>query len=250
MPDYAEIHDILSRSLELTQSPVAISLTQSLPQGVSLWTGAPPAGCRFWQEGATQVFATTAHEHELCSIGIYTHNLDMTSPVQTDLNDALKVMGELSYVRAEDIPQIPVLQSKPQYVIYSPLEKAPVTPDLVLLFVKASQTLILSEAAQQIEGGAPPAMGRPACAIVPQAMNSGKAALSLGCCGARAYLDVLTPETAVFAIPGDKLEVFAERLAGLAGANAILSKFHTLRRADVEAGKRPTIQESLAALQA
>ena len=43
-----------------------------------------------------------------------------------------------------------------------------------------------------------PAMGRPACAVVPQAINSGQAALSLGCCGARAYLD--SPAHRAFAV--------------------------------------------------
>ena len=80
----------------------------------------------------------------------------------------------------------------------------------MLLFVNANQTLILSEATQQVENQNAPAMGRPACAIVPQVMNTGRAALSLGCCGARAYLDVLTDDVAVFAIPGAKLEAYAQ----------------------------------------
>jgi uncharacterized protein (DUF169 family) len=248
MPDYKQLHHTLASSLELSQAPVALCLTDALPDGVALWKGTPPAGCRFWQEGATQVFATAASHHELCSIGVYTHNMEMSGPVETDLNDALKVMGDLGYVRAEDVPQIPVLQSKTKYVVYGPLAETPAAPDMVLLFVQANQTLVLSEAAQQLEGGAPPAMGRPACAIVPQAKNSGRTALSLGCCGARAYLDVLTPETAVFAIPGAKLEAFTTQLAALAKANAILAQFHALRRLQVEAGAAPTVKESLAAM--
>jgi hypothetical protein len=39
-----------------------------------------------------------------------------------------------------------------------------------------------------VEGGSPPAMGRLACAIMPQVGNTGRSALSLGCCGAGAYL--------------------------------------------------------------
>ena len=52
-------------------------------------------------------------------------------------------------------------------------------------------------------------MGRPACGVIPQALNTGRTALSLGCCGARAYLDVLTPDVALYAIPGTRLEAFA-----------------------------------------
>jgi hypothetical protein len=74
--------------------------------------------------------------------------------------------------------------------------------------------------------------------------------LSLGCCGARAYLDVLTPEVALYAIPGAAAGAFAERIEALSKANGVLTKFHTIRRAEVEAGKSPTVMESLASLQA
>jgi hypothetical protein len=113
-----------------------------------------------------------------------------------------------------------------------------------------NRTLILSEATQQIEHQNAPAMGRPACAVIPQVMNTGRAALSLGCCGARAYLAVLTDNVALFAIPGAKLAAYTERITALAQANAVLSKFHTIRRHDVEAGNAPTIKESLAAMEA
>ena len=145
---------------------------------------------------------------------------------------------------------IPVLSSKPKVVVYGPLADVPLKPDVVMLFVQADQTLILSEASQQLEGGLPPAMGRPACAVVPQAFNTGRTALSLGCCGARAYLDILTPDVALYAVPGAILEAFTERVSALSKANTILTQFHTLRRRDVEAGLHPSVQESLAAMQA
>jgi len=114
--------------------------------------------------------------------------------------------------------------------------------------VKADQTLILSEATHQVENENPPAMGRPACGLIPQVMITGRAALSLGCCGARAYLDVLKDDTAIFAVPGAKLVEYVQRIETLSKANAMLAKFHALRRRDVEAGYAPTIKDSLAAL--
>ena len=54
-------------------------------------------------------------------------------------------------------------------------------------------------------------------------VNSGMAALSLGCCGARAYLDVLPDSVAIFAIPGAKLEAYVGRIEALSKANAVLS---------------------------
>jgi hypothetical protein len=80
-------------------------------------------------------------------------------------------------------------------------------------------------------------------------MNTGRAALSLGCCGARAYLDLLTDSVALFAIPGAKLEAYEKRIETLANANGVLSRFHEIRRRDVDAGLAPTIQESLRAME-
>jgi len=249
MPNYSEIANALTEALALTQPPVAVCLSDRVPEGVPLWSGAAPAGCRFWQEAGSRVFATSAADHERCAIGQYTHGLDMSAAAQTDLQDALKVFADLTYVRPEDLAAIPVLQVKARYVIYGPLSETPLAPDVVLLLVQASQTLILSEASQQVEGGLPPAMGRPACAVIPQSRNTGRSALSLGCCGARAYLDVLTDEKALYAVPGSSLAAFADRVKALASANTGLSKFHQIRRRDVEAGKNPTIRESLAAMQ-
>jgi uncharacterized protein (DUF169 family) len=248
--DYSNAARILVESLDLHQAPVAISFAETIPEGVTEYAGRVPAGCKFWEEAAGSVFATSAANHSLCAIGVYTHNLQPSPSQQTDLMDALRIFGDLGYVTEQDLPLIPVLKSQPNYVIYAPLAETPVAPDIVLLFVSANQTLILSEATQQVENQNPPAMGRPACAVVPQVMNTGRAALSSGCCGARAYLDTLTDSVAIFAIPAAKLENYVRRIEALAKANAVLAKFHELRRRDVEAGRTPTIKDSMAALQA
>jgi uncharacterized protein (DUF169 family) len=246
---YSQLAAKLAASLDLRQPPVAICFTNSIPAGMSGHGGRVPAGCRFWQDAASTAFATSVSDHSLCAIGVYTHNLQPSAAQQTDLIDVLKAFGELSYVREEDLATIPVLQSKPGYVIYSPLADSPMPPDVVILFVYANQALILSEAALQVENQSPPAMGRPACALIPQVVNTGRAGLSLGCCGARAYLDVLTDSVAMFAIPGAKLEAYTQRIEALARANAVLSEFHHIRRRDITAGQTPTIKDSLAALE-
>lgn len=248
--DFAAIANLLSASLGLQQPPIAISFSDSLPKGVPTHSGHAPAGCRFWEDAAAGTFATTAANHNSCAIGVYTHNLQPSPEQQTDLMDALKVFADLGYVTQDDLPLIPVLKSQPKYVVYSPLARAPLSPNVVILFVQANQTLILSEAAQQVDNQVPPAMGRPACSVVPQVMNTGRAALSLGCCGARAYLDVFSDEVAVFAIPGTKLAEYAARVAVLAKANAVLTQSHRIRREQIEAGQTPSIKDSLATLTA
>jgi uncharacterized protein (DUF169 family) len=245
---YAKLAATLAASLDLEQPPVAMSFTASLPAGIKAYSGRVPAGCKFWQDAATTAFATTAADHNLCAIGVYTHNLPSSPAQQTDLMDALKVFADLDYVRPEDLASIPVLESQPAYVVYAPLASSSLHPDVVLLFVNPSQILILSEATQQVENQDPPAMGRPACAVVPQVMNTGRAALSLGCCGARVYLDRLTDDVAIFAIPGAKLEAYTRRIESLSKANAVLANFHQIRRRAIAAGATPTVKESLAAL--
>jgi len=250
IPTYIDISATLTRSLKLHQAPIAISFTETRPERIQAYDGNAPAGCRFWEEASARAFVTAPADHHLCAIGMYTHNLPSSTAQDEDLGDALKVFSDLGYLRAQDIPLVPKLQKQSKHVVYAPLSETPLTPEVVLLFVDASQTLILSEATQQLEAENPPAMGRPACAIVPQVVNTGRAALSLGCCGARAYLDVLTDVVALFAIPGLKLAAYTERIEALASANATLTHFHALRRRDVGAGKRPTVKESLAVLMA
>ena len=208
----------LSDSLHLALPPVAITFAHVVPPGIPMFDATASAGCQFWQHAAQRAFVTTPRDHELCAIGTFTHNLEGTPAHEADRADALKVFADLGYVRPEDLAVVPVLAQRYPYVVYGPLAQMP-------------------------------AMGRPACAIVPQTINSGRAALSLGCCGARAYLDALTDDIALYAIPGAKLETYVSRIAALAQANTVLAKFHALRRSDVEAGGRPTIQQSLVRLQ-
>ena len=248
--NYAQIAKSLITSLSLSQPPVAVSFSDTIPEGVSTYPGRVPAGCRFWEEAGTRTFATSASDHSLCAIGVYTHNLEPSANYHTDLEDALGVFNQLGYVTNDDLPGIPVLNARHRYVIYSPLSDVKSSPHLVLLLVNANQTLILTEATSQVEYQHPPAMGRPACAVVPQVVNTGRAALSLGCCGARAYLDRLDTGTAIFAIPAGKLDLYSSRIESLSKANSVLAQFHQLRRQDVEAGKAPTIKDSLKVLAA
>jgi uncharacterized protein (DUF169 family) len=247
MQNYAALAREFSDLLHLELPPVAISFSDSQPAGVALSDVRSPAGCRFWQDAATSTFTTRVENHELCAIGVHTHNLQTSPAQQKDLIDALKVFADLGYVRAEDVAQIPVLRNRAKYITYAQLSGAPLPADVVVLFVRADQTLILSEATQQVEGDYAPAMGRPACAVVPQVMNSGRPAMSLGCCGARAYLDRFTEEKAIFALPGSKLDTYADRIRTLSKANRVLSQFHHLRRDQIASGARPSVEESLAA---
>ncbi len=246
MSKYAEISDSLRNALELSTPPIAVCISDVIPEGMPMPDKHVAAGCMFWQEAAQRPIATSTPDHERCAIGVYTHNLaNPSGSHQSELADVLKVMADLTYVRPEDVARIPVLRRSARHIIYAPLAMTPLDPDAVLLFAHSRQGLVITEAAQQIDPDVPPALGRPACAVVPQAINTGRAALSLGCCGARAYMSVFSDDIALWALPGPKLVQYAERIAALSHANRVLSRFHIQRQKDVEAGLDPTYRESL-----
>lgn len=251
MSDNRSLAAQLTDALQLAQPPVAVAFTDDPPADIPAYGDVAPAGCSFWQEAADKTFTTAAADHALCAIGIHTHNLtDAPASQPVELQTALQAMGGLDYVREEEVAAIPVLEQPARHAVYGPLADFPLAPAAVLLFAQAGQSLILTEAAARVDAGIPLAMGRPACAVVPQVVNGGQAAMSLGCCGARAYLDVLSDEVAMWALPGEKLDAYSREIAGLANANQILTVFHQQRRDDVAAGARPTVQESLEKLSA
>lgn len=246
---YSQLAETLASRLRLAQAPVAVCFPETVPDGVPAHEGHAPAGCQFWKEAAISPFATSADDHALCAVGSYTHNFEPSAARQRDLQECLTIFDGLGYVRPEDLPLIPVLGSRSKHVVYAPLAQSPLPPEVVLLFCDAGQALIVSEAVQQVEHRNPPAMGRPACAVIPQVRNTGLAALSLGCCGARAYVNTFTADLILCALPGKTLASYVERIAALAAANSVLSHFHRRRGQDVAAGGAPTVQESLAAMQ-
>jgi uncharacterized protein (DUF169 family) len=246
MDDYRALAKDLISSLELSLPPIAIAFCDAVPPGVAAFDGVVPAGCSFWQEAAIHTFVTSTKDHELCAIGVHTHNLSQRSPsYQAELREVLEAMSGLDYVRPEEVAAIPVVQREVKHVLYGPLAEFPLNPEVVLLFAHAQQGLILSEAAARVDKDLSPAMGRPACAVVPQVLNHGHAAMSLGCCGARTYLDVLSDSVALWAFPGTKLDQYCAAIVSLARANKTLTMFHTQRREDIESGKQPTVRQSL-----
>ncbi|MBF2760990.1 MAG: DUF169 domain-containing protein [Ectothiorhodospiraceae bacterium AqS1] len=236
----------LSTALELSSPPVAMALCDETPSGVADFGGSVPAGCVFWQEAAKRTFSTSAADHALCSIGIHTMNLENAPAEQPEeLRASLEAMTGLGYVSPEEVAAIPTAPAPKRHALYGPLSDFPIDADVVLLFVDARQSLIVSEAAARVDADLPPAMGRPACAGVAKALE-GRAVMSLGCCGARAYLEALNDNTALWALPAKKLDRYCEAIETFAGANKTLGAFHRQRQQDVMAGERPSVSESLA----
>ena len=249
MANWDVIAQKIEDALELTKPPVAVTFTESIPAGIASAPSPVPAGCSFWELGTHTTIATTALDHQHCAIGVYTHHLaNAPATQQRELETTLGAMKGLDYVRPNEVGAIPVMSKSSRCVLYGPLRDATQPPSLVLLFAHASQGLIITEALSRVDGEIPAVMGRPACALVPQVLNNSRSASSLGCCGARAYLDTLSDAITLWALHGDKLEAYAAEIEILAKSNAVLTQFHQHRRAAVESGQTPTVEDSLSAL--
>jgi uncharacterized protein (DUF169 family) len=225
---------VLAQLLNLASHPVAITFVDAPPAGVPHLTSTEPAGCGYWRRAADgEVFYTVADDHKHCPVGAHTHNVTLSPEEKGELMALLGTMADVKYLKLEEVPQIPTRQTPLQVAVYAPLDAAPMSPDLVLVRGNARQLMLLSEAAQAAGvAGDSPMMGRPTCAVVPQAIESGSTAVSFGCIGNRIYTGA-TDNEAYFAIPGRHLRAVEEHLAVIVRANQELEKFHRARALSV-----------------
>jgi uncharacterized protein (DUF169 family) len=73
-------------------------------------------------------------------------------------------------------------------------------------------------------------MGRPACAVLPHALDAGAAVASVGCIGNRVYTG-LGDDELYLAVPAAGLDGMLEQLDTILTANIELEKFHRERAA-------------------
>jgi uncharacterized protein (DUF169 family) len=218
--------------LELQSPPVAIAFRNEAPAGVKQIAAAAPAGCSYWKLAAEGgVFFTSAPDHYGCTVGSHTHGIDLPPDKAKELEQIVGTMVGLEYISMEEVAKLPRLAGSFGVALYSPLSSAPCEPDVVLVRGSARQVMMLAEAAQAAgiaqEGAV---MGRPACAMLPAVMQSGRSATSLGCIGNRVYTGLGDGEF-YYAIPAAKLGEVVEKLAVIVNANQKLEEFHQLRNA-------------------
>ena len=220
----------LTDLLHLDTTPVAISFVEEAPPGVPHVSSLEPAGCGYWRRAAAgDVFFTVADDHKRCPVGAHTHHVPLSDAEQQDLMGLVETMVGLSYLKMQDVAQIPRRKTPLQVAVYAPLAEAPVAPDVVLVRGNAQQLMLLAEAAQAAGvAGSGATMGRPTCAVLPEAINSGRTAASFGCVGNRVYTGAAETD-AYYAIPGAQLAPLEASLAVIVRANEELEKFHRAR---------------------
>jgi len=229
VPTLPELERSLNTIVQPTRRPVAISFAKTAPPGVPRLSGSQPSGCSFWRLAAEgRIFYTAPEDHYNCPIGSYTHNIPLPIERQFELSDTLKLMGDIGYIRMEEVPGIPRLPETPAATIYAPLAEAPIAPDTVLVCGKPGKLMLLHEAGLRAGKLLRPLLGRPTCMAVPAVLEGGIAS-SLGCIGNRVYTGMSEDEMYV-AVAGQDLGAIVGALETIASANAALSSYHEGRR--------------------
>jgi len=227
----------LKQTLGLTKQPIAVGFfDDDVPAGVEKWRGgAVPAGCSFWREAWDgRTFYTVPADHYNCAVGAYTHNIPQPIERETALNDTIGFMIKCGYLQISEVPMIPVLPKTPRYVAYGPAEEGRFRADVVVIAARPAQMMMVYEAALRSGVGniATPALGRPGCAVLPMALNTGASALSFGCKRNRTFSG-LPDEEMYLAIPGTKWDAVLEALLTIAAANATMEAHYKQHEATV-----------------
>ena len=220
------------KDLNLDHAPVAIGFLATPPPGLSHIDRPLPAGCGYWKHASDgHAFYTTQTDHENCPVGAFTHGVTLSAAKAQELQSLVGTMIELKYLKAEEIPAIPHREAPMQVVAYAPLPQASFAPDVVIFRGNARQIMLISEAARAagvFDAGA--ALGRPACAMIPQSMTAGAGLASVGCIGNRVYTELGDNEL-YFAVPGKAMTQVLDQLEVVVTANTALETFHRERAA-------------------
>ena len=217
-------------TLGFANAPVAMAFVETPPVGLTRVDRRQPAGCAYWREASEgRAFYTTADDHAGCPVGALTHGVALSGQQQQELQSLVGTMIELKYLRSEEVPQIPRRSDALRFAAYAPLAGVTFDPDVVIFRGNARQIMLLSEAARAAGVFAAGAvMGRPACAMVPQAINAGSGIASVGCIGNRVYTG-LSDDELYITVPGKAVGRMLEQLETVLAANAALEEFHRNR---------------------
>jgi uncharacterized protein (DUF169 family) len=212
--NYADIDRSLRDLLGLSVAPIAITFAEQQPAGIAPFggrmpaptpdgrTGAVSAGCVFWMRGIEREFFTTAADHGNCSVGSHTHGFKSLpeAAAKADVQTLLAV----EWVSEKAAMGLPTVSKKPESVVYGPLGKTSIDPDIVFLRLNGKQLMFLNDACPELRFE-----GKPQCHIIPIAKEQQQIAVSSGCMLSRARTGMSNNEVTC-AIPAGRLsEVIA-----------------------------------------
>jgi uncharacterized protein (DUF169 family) len=228
---------VLVDELNLERTPVAFAFVDEPPAGIEVTTATEPSACTFWRQAEHGLFYAGADRHQECGVGAMTMGFEVPEDRMPAAMELIGTMVSMGYLDMAETAHLPKVGKPHQGIVYGPLATFPLEPDVALAIVTPAQGMILAEASDSVtlrEQPGLPTMGRPACAAVAWSTNQDTVAMSLGCIGARTYVEV-PDDRAIVVIPGAALDGIADRLGALAQANRDLAAFHAKKKADYAA---------------
>jgi uncharacterized protein (DUF169 family) len=226
--------DLLSSltPLKLEHAPVAIGFLDAPPAGFLRVERPAAAGCAYWKDASDgHAFYTTADDHQNCPVGAFTHAVDLPPAKAQELESLVGTMIQLQYLSSDEIPRLPRRATPMRIAAYAPLGRGGFEPDVIIFRGTPRQIMLLAEAARAagiFDAGT--TLGRPACAVIPQAIGAAAGVASIGCVGNRVYTE-LGDDELYLAVPGRALTEMLEKLGTILHANSELETFHRQRAA-------------------
>ena len=224
----------LVQSLGLSRPAIGLAFVDEPPVGVGRPDGAVPSACTFWRMAEREVFYASEEEHFNCPIGVMTMGFQVPAERQEEAEAIINTMCELEYFDPAETSALPSVSGTHKGIVYGPLARMPVEPDVALFFCKPGQAMLLAESCGSFSWTGPgmTAFGRPTCAAIPVALQSRKASASIGCIGFRVYTGI-PDEEMMIAIPRGELQGLVDRIETTVSANSALEAFHTQRQTQV-----------------
>jgi uncharacterized protein (DUF169 family) len=232
--DYCALVQSLGRDLKLTSPAIGIAYVEHVPEGIPRYSEAVPSACTFWKAAQTSLFYATAEDHYNCPIGAITQGFTIPEEVGKRAMALIEQMDNLQYFAAAEAGNVPSVKKPHSVVVYGPLARfQTVRPDLAVFLVTPFQAMLISEAAEVVAWGAganASVLGRPACAVLPGALESSSVGVSVACMGARTFAGISDDEL-ILAIPAPSLGTIAAALDKKLAANAALKDYYQSQRA-------------------
>ncbi len=235
--DHQQTASRLQDSVPLVKPPIGLAFVDEPPDGISPSDDPSPSSCAFWSRAEATVFYASAENHYNCSLGAMVMGFPLPDEQMQALMGDVGMMCEASYVREEEVPNVPKVEGKSTGgIVYGPVSDMPMEPDVVLLWVTPKQAMVVGESAGLINWADGPAgvFGRPGCAAIPVALSGGRVSQSFGCTGMRINSGV-SDEYMLMAVPGDQLETLTASVEQTAGIHSMLTVHYNEKARNVGA---------------
>ena len=232
--DHHEAARLLEENIPLDKPAIGLAFVEDAPEDVPSAPNAVPSSCAFWHNAESKVFYASAEDHYNCPLGAMVMGFPLHEAQMDRLMQEVGMMCETSYVREEEVPNVPKVEQSAGGIVYGPLARLPVQPDVALLWVTPRQAMVVGESAGLMDwaDGHAATFGRPGCAAIPVALSAGRPSQSFGCVGMRINSGI-SDQFMLMAVPGDQLESLADSLNGINSTHALLKTHYEERAASI-----------------